>query len=157
LDATGDGPVQLRVTSGAGDVDAALSVMDVVDLLGVPVHATCLGLVGGPALGVVAACARRTATPHSRFHLFEPPLRRDGHADQLERFAAIRTERWQTYCSRMAGLLAVPEARLREDLVSGRFLSALEALAYGLIDTITGGRAEVRRLPGPGLGFGSPR
>ena len=39
LDATGDEPVHLQIDSSDGTIDAALSLMDVVDLLGVPVHA----------------------------------------------------------------------------------------------------------------------
>jgi ATP-dependent Clp protease protease subunit len=157
LDATGDSPVQLRITCGDGDVDAALSLMDVVDLMGVPVHATCLGLVGGPVLGVLAACAVRACTPHSRFHLFEPPLRHDGTAHELEQFATLRAERWRTYCSRLATLVGVPGTDLRADLASGRFLSAREALAYGLVDTVAGDRATIRQLRGPVMGFGAPR
>jgi ATP-dependent protease ClpP protease subunit len=40
LDATGDDPVQLQIDSGDGTIAAALALMDIIDLLGVPVRAS---------------------------------------------------------------------------------------------------------------------
>ncbi len=68
LDATGDGAVQLYVGSSGGPLHSAMSLIDTIDLLGVPVHVTCLGRAEGAAVGVVAAGARRVAAPHAQFH-----------------------------------------------------------------------------------------
>ena len=59
LDATGDGAVQLYVGSSGGPLHAAMSFIDTMDLLGVPVNVICLGRVEGAAVGVVAAGVRR--------------------------------------------------------------------------------------------------
>ena len=63
LDATGDAAVQLYVGSSGGPLHLALTLIDTMDLLGVPVHVTCLGRAQGAAIGVVAAGhpARRRA------------------------------------------------------------------------------------------------
>ena len=51
LDATGDEAVHLYVGSSDGPLHLALSIIDTMDLLGVPVHVTCLGLAQGAASG----------------------------------------------------------------------------------------------------------
>ncbi|HZB71744.1 MAG TPA: ATP-dependent Clp protease proteolytic subunit, partial [Acidimicrobiales bacterium] len=43
LDADGDDPVTLLVNSPGGPLDAGVAVVDVLDLLGAPVEATCIG------------------------------------------------------------------------------------------------------------------
>ena len=65
LDACGDGAVRLLLNSGGGTFEAAFTLIDVIDLLGVPVHATCIGRAEGAALGVLAVAARRLAIPHA--------------------------------------------------------------------------------------------
>ena len=57
LDAQGDDPVTLRIDCGDAPLPPALTLMDVIDLMGVPVRALCLGQVGGGAVGIVAVCA----------------------------------------------------------------------------------------------------
>ncbi len=46
LDAEGDEPVTLRVDCGEAALAPALTLMDVIELMGVPVRALCLGQVG---------------------------------------------------------------------------------------------------------------
>ena len=58
LDAEGDEPVTLRVDCGEAGLGPALTLMDVIELMGVPVRALCLGQVGAGAIGVVAVCAQ---------------------------------------------------------------------------------------------------
>src|SRR5580704_3098827 len=87
LDATGDEAVQLYVGSTGGPVHSAMSLIDTMDLLGVPVHVTCLGRAEGAAVGVVAAGARRVAAPHAQFHLTEPEVSVSGNASQLAAWA----------------------------------------------------------------------
>ncbi|HEX7094260.1 MAG TPA: ATP-dependent Clp protease proteolytic subunit, partial [Acidimicrobiales bacterium] len=42
LAADGDEPIMLRIDSEGGSTAAALTVIDVIDALGVPVHAVCV-------------------------------------------------------------------------------------------------------------------
>jgi ATP-dependent Clp protease protease subunit len=51
LDASGDAPVSLRLSGVSADLDSALTLIDALDLMGAPVHATCLGTLA-------AACRR---------------------------------------------------------------------------------------------------
>jgi len=150
LDADGDELVELRLSSGEGDLDAALAVMDVVDLLGVTVRASCLGLVGGPAIGVLARCPVRWSAPHCRFRLSEPAQQVAGRAVELGSLVALRQERWQLFCERVAEAVGRPAADVRAEMATGRFLDADEALAWGLLTEMPGPVGVRRRLsPGP--------
>jgi ATP-dependent Clp protease protease subunit len=157
LDATGDEAVTLQLDSGDGSVDAALSLMDVIDLLGVPTRGLCLGQVGGPVVGVLAVCPRRTVSAHARVHLSEPRSSAEGVAHHLTQWAAAQGDRWDRWCERVASASGTDSARLRRDTAAGRFLGAAEAVAYGIADEVAGPDARIYRLPGPGMGFGTRR
>ncbi|MCX9193419.1 ATP-dependent Clp protease proteolytic subunit [Carbonactinospora thermoautotrophica] len=136
LDATGDAPVRLHLASPDGELAAALTVIDVFDLLTVPVHAVATGQVGGPSVGVLAAAHDRRAYPHATFRLSEPRGRFEGSAAEL----ATQNEqhRWllDDFYARLAQDIRRPVARVRHDTRQGRFLTAGQAVTYGLIDAI---------------------
>lgn len=166
LDATGDSAVQLYVGSSGGPLHAAMSLIDTMDLLGVPVHVVCLGRAEGAAVGVVAAGARRVAAPHAQFHLCEPEVSVGGPANyltanQLRSWAEHHQGELDRFVARLARATGRPAEHLEADLSMGRWLSAEEAMAYGLVDEIW--RADSGPAspppPGPGrpFGFGPPR
>jgi ATP-dependent Clp protease protease subunit len=156
LDAAGDDPVQLQIDCPGGTLDAALCLIDVIDLLGVELTATCVGQAAGPAIGPLAVAPHRRATPHARFRLCEPVFELSGPARQLDAWAASHRAQFRRFCERLAGPLGTSPESLEADLAAGRFLDADQALAYGLIDEICGPGARVYPMPGPRLGF-NPR
>jgi len=145
LDATGDEAVQLYVGSTGGPVHSAMSLIDTMDLLGVPVHVTCLGRAEGAAVGVVAAGARRVAAPHAQFYLTEPEVSVSGNASQLAAWAEHHRVELERFVQRLAQATGRPAEHLEADLSLGRWLDAEEALRYGLVDEIWG----PSRGPGP--------
>src|ERR687888_1051864 len=63
--ASDDGePVDLHVRSVEGDLDAAITLAETIDLMRVPVRALATGWTGTPAIAVFAAADRRRAHPH---------------------------------------------------------------------------------------------
>lgn len=149
LDAFGDERVELHLDCGEATIEAAQSVMDVIDLLGVPVTAICIGRLEGPAVGVLAVADRRLAAPHARFHLCEPVAAFEGRYVDLAARSADLQDRVERLCARIAAAAHQPAERVEADFRSGRYLDAADALAYGLVDEIAAPRrAEVRRLPG---------
>ncbi len=156
LDATGDDPVHLHIDSPGGTLEAALCLVDVIDLLGVELTATCVGQAAGPAIGPLAVAHHRRATPHARFRLSEPVFDLAGSARDLDAWATNQRAQLRRFCTRLATSLRTSAESLEADLASGRFLDADDALEYGLIDEICGPGARVYPLPGPRLGF-TPR
>ena len=156
LDAEGDEPVTLRIDCGEASLAPALTLMDVIELMGVPVRALCLGQVGAGAVGVVAVCAHRAAMPSTRFSLCEPTTRMEAHVRNVAQWAELRAAERRLFSERVAEAAGRPAAAVEEDVERGRFLSAAEAVAYGILDEVCRPDAPVRRLPGsepPPMGF----
>jgi ATP-dependent Clp protease protease subunit len=153
LDAEGDEPVSLRVDSGEGGLGVALTLMDVIELMGVPVRALCLGQMGAAAIGVVAVCAHRAAMPSTRFSLREPTTQMEVHVRNAAQWAEMRTDERRRFCARLAAAVGRPLPEVEEDLTRGVFMGAAEATTYGLIDEVCRPDADIRRLPGPPIGF----
>ncbi|GAA1563680.1 ATP-dependent Clp protease proteolytic subunit [Kribbella karoonensis] len=133
LDAGGNEPVTIHLSSTESDLDAALSVAAAIDLIGAPVHVVARGTVRGPAIAVLAAAAQRQAHKHTMFVLSVPPFTANGTADELAALAA-QHERELT---RLRDLVTQATGRtpdeVTEDLTTGRVLSAEDARTYGLI------------------------
>jgi ATP-dependent Clp protease protease subunit len=129
-----------------------------MDLLGVPVHLTCLGRAQGAAVGIVAAGARRSAAPHAQFHLSEPDVSVSGTASQLAVWAEHHRAQLGRFVQRLAEATGRPAEHLEADLSIGRWLDAEDALHYGLVDSIWGPVGTSGRVLPPGLprpfGFG---
>lgn len=156
LDAEGDDPVTLRVDCGDAALAPALTLMDVIELMGVPVHAFCLGQVAEGAVGVVALCARRTALPSTCFVLREPPTRQEAHVRHVAQWVDARAAERRRFCERIGAAVRKPPDEVARQLAQGCFLDAAEAVDCGLIDEVARPDDTVRQLPGSGsppMGF----
>lgn len=129
-------PIRLHLQSLSADLQAALTVMDALDAVGVPVHAFARGHLSGAALGVLAACDRRVASPNAGFLLAEPAASFEGTAADLagrqRQFAALLDALY----FRLADVTGREVDEIRDDARSRRFLTAGEAVAYGLIQEV---------------------
>ena len=153
LDAEGDGPVALRVDCADGSLAVALTLMDVIELMGVAVHALCLGQVGTAAAGVVALCTHRSTMPSTRFILREPTTQVELHVRNVAQWAELAADERQRFCARLSAATGTATETVEADLSRGRLMGAAEAVAYGLVDEVCGPEAEIHRLPGPPIGF----
>jgi ATP-dependent Clp protease, protease subunit len=157
LDASGDSAITLFVDSGEGTLSAAFSLMDTIDLLGVPVNATCMGRADGPAVGVMAVAHFRRASRHARFHLSAPSSSVAGTAADLERWAVHHQQQLDSFVSRLSEATHRPLEHVEADVYAGRYLTAEEAISYGLIDEIWQSDRSGSSPPDrPPLGFRPP-
>jgi ATP-dependent Clp protease, protease subunit len=137
LDAAGPAPIELHVDSADGAIDAAFIVIDMLDHVRAPVRVRCRGQVGGPSLGVVAAADRALAAPHTIFRLAQPTATYSGAPDAIAAWNRQQQDfLWRLY-GRLARRTGRPAEEVAEDMRSGRYLDATQALDYGLIDEIT--------------------
>jgi ATP-dependent Clp protease protease subunit len=135
LDASGDEPVQLRLSGVRVDLDTALQLVDALDLMGAPVHATALGTLSGAAVAVLAVADVRTAGPHASLQLVEPRPPGSVRGWDVEAWAADHTRQVRRLQERLAQACGRPVEEIAADMRSGRLLTAQEAQAYGLVDS----------------------
>jgi ATP-dependent Clp protease protease subunit len=145
LDASGDDPVQLRLCDVDADLDVALTLLDTLDLMGVPVHATCLGSLTGAAVAILAVADHRTAGPHATLHLREPRTQHCGHAREVAAHAEDHQRRLRLLQERIAEACRRSLDAVTADMRAGRILTAEEARDYGLVDAIASVKATAVR------------
>jgi ATP-dependent Clp protease protease subunit len=153
LDAEGDEAVSLRIDSAEGSLALALTLMDVIELMGVPVRALCLGQVGGAAIGVLSVCNHRAAMPSTRFSWREPTTQFETRAREAEQWAQLRSDERRRFTERVAAAVGKAAASVAETLARGVFMTTQEACDFGLIDEICRPKGEIRQMPGPPIGF----
>jgi ATP-dependent Clp protease protease subunit len=142
LDADGDEPVSLLVNSPGGPVEAGMAVVDVLDLLGVPVDVTVVGQATGTA-AVVVACAtpgRRRAAPNARLSRRLAGGALEGPAGRLEQEAAALVDARDGLIDRLVAATGRSRDELAEATDRGPVLSAQEAVAFGLVDEVAARR-----------------
>jgi ATP-dependent Clp protease protease subunit len=147
LDAEGTQPIRLELQSLDAELDAALSVMGVLDALRVPVSAYVAGRIRGPAVGLLALADHRYAYPSSVFVLSEPRLQFNGTVAAVTAQERQATQMIGELVSRLAAVTGRAVGQIRSDLETQRLLTADEAIEYGLVE----GRAEPRRPAQTGL------
>jgi ATP-dependent Clp protease, protease subunit len=133
LDAEGDKPIRLELQNLRAELPAALTVMGILDVLRVPVHACVSGELSGPGLGVLASCPRRSGYPNASFVLAEPKLQFGGTVTSLTVREQQVTRMLDTLYFRLAEVTGREVDQIRDDACRGRSLTTAQAIGYGLI------------------------
>jgi ATP-dependent Clp protease, protease subunit len=133
LDAEGDGPIRFELQNLSAELTAALTVMGVLDVVGVPVQGRVAGQISGAALGVLAACADRRAYPNAAFALSEPKVEFDGTMMALAAREALVRQMLDSLYIRLADVTGREVDEIRDDARRYRILTVADAVGYGLI------------------------
>jgi ATP-dependent Clp protease protease subunit len=133
LDAEGDQAIRLEVHGLDSELAAALTVMDVLGVVGVPVHAYAGGRVSGPALGVLASCSHRRAYPNAVFVLTESRLQIGGSVAEIAAHEQQLRIRLDALLSRLADVTGREVDDIREDARRHLHLTSEQAVSYGLV------------------------
>jgi ATP-dependent Clp protease protease subunit len=133
LDAEGDKPIRLELQNLRAELPAVLTVMGILDVLRVPVHASVSGKISGPGLGVLASCPRRSGYPNASFVLAEPQLQFGGTVTSLTAREQQVTRMLDTLYFRLAEVTGREVDQIRDDARRGRSLTTAQAIGYGLI------------------------
>ncbi|HXQ58677.1 MAG TPA: ATP-dependent Clp protease proteolytic subunit [Acidimicrobiales bacterium] len=137
LDALGDEHVELRLQVPTATWEAAGVLIDVIDVMGVPVHTVALGLVGGGAVGILAAGTHRAISPHARLHLRHPDTEASGRPADLSRAVDAQSALQNEFERLLAERTGRPVAEIAEEWAAGGFLDAPSAIALGYADTLS--------------------
>lgn len=155
LDALGDEPISLHIDGAGGSLEAAFTLIDTIDLLGVAVNTICVGRAEGAVLAVLAVADRRSATPHARMRLSEPRAAFEGAGRDIEAWARHHSTQVDRFVARLAQATHQPDEHIEADMAAGRYFDAEEACGYRLIDEVLRPVPDIRSLSNPraGLGF----
>ena len=133
LDAGSAEPIEIRISCHDGELGAATTLAETIDLARAPVRAVGAGIVGGPAVVAYAAAQRRLAHPHCRFHLSEPRMKVEGRANEIAQQVEQQEQQLAQCVARLAEATGQPADRVASDMRAHRVLTATEARDYGLV------------------------
>ena len=130
--------VQIYINSPGGSVSAGLGIYDTMQLIAPRVSTLCTGMAASMAAVLLAAgeSGRRMALPHSRVMIHQPMGGVQGQASDIEITAReilrLKKELYQILAHHTGASIK----KITQDADRDYWLSADEALKYGLIDEI---------------------
>ena len=136
-----DKDIQLYINSPGGSVTAGWAVYDTMQYIKCDVSTICLGLAAsfGAFLLAGGAHGKRMALPNSEIMIHQPAMHGNGIQGPASDIK-IMSDYMQKSRQRLNRVLAVNTGRSEEEIARDTerdyFMSAEEALEYGLIDSI---------------------
>lgn len=133
-----DADINLYINSPGGSVTAGMAIFDTMNYIKCPVRTVCVGMAAsmGAFLLMAGEKGKRLALPNSEVMIHQPSGGASGQATDVTIHAEwlLRTK------NKMNGLMAQmtgqPLDRIAHDVERDYFMSAQEALEYGIIDEI---------------------
>jgi ATP-dependent Clp protease protease subunit len=139
LDADNPGrDIYLYLNSPGGNVSSGMAIYDTMQFLRSPVNTICMGMAASMGSFLLAAgrAGRRSALPHSRIMIHQPSGGAQGTAADIE----IQAKEILYLRAQMNGLYAKhtgrPLEQIERDMERDFFMSAEEAVKYGIIDSV---------------------
>jgi ATP-dependent Clp protease protease subunit len=139
-----DKDISLYINSPGGSVSAGLAIFDTMHFVKPDVSTLCMGIAASMGAFLLAAGAKgkRFALPNSRIMIHQPSGGAQGQASDIEIQAKeilYLRERLNKLLSQATGQ---PVERIERDTDRDNFLSAEDAVSYGLIDRTLVSRGE---------------
>ena len=127
-----DADINLYINSPGGSVTAGMAIFDTMNYIKCPVRTVCIGM----AASMAGEKGKRLALPNSEVMIHQPSGGASGQATDVTIHAEwlLRTK------NKMNGLMAQmtgqPLDKIAHDVERDYFMTAQEALEYGIIDEI---------------------
>ena len=144
--ADSNAPIDLLLSSPGGHLESGDALHDVIRFIEAPVNIIGTGWVGSAATHVYLAVPRerRFCTPQTRFLIHQPSGGAGGQATDI----AIQAREIVKARERIAKVIAretgQPLERVLGDIERDRWMSAEEAIDYGLVGRIVQRQSELR-------------
>ena len=133
-----DKDIQFYINSPGGSVTAGMAIYDTMQYIKCDVATICVGMAASMGAFLLSAGTKgkRLALPNSEIMIHQPSAGTQGQITDM----AIHLKRLETIKSRMNRIMAQNTGRSIEEVTAAcerdNFMSAEEALAFGLIDRI---------------------
>lgn len=131
-------PIQLYINSPGGSVTAGLAIYDTMQILSCEVHTYCIGQCA--SMGAVLLCAgakgHRYALPNSRIMIHSVSSGTEGTIHDMKRHFEESQRLNDVLTKLIAAHSGKSEKQVAKDMDRDYFLSATEAVEYGLVDQV---------------------
>ena len=133
-----DKDIQFYINSPGGSVTAGMAIYDTMQYIKCDVATICVGMAASMGAFLLAAGTKgkRMALPNAEIMIHQPSAGTQGQITDM----AIHMKRLQTIKERMNRIMAENTGRSIEEVTAAcerdNFLSAEEALAFGLVDRV---------------------
>lgn len=130
--------VHMYINSPGGSISAGLAIYDTMQFINCDVATYCVGQCAsmGAVLLAAGTAGKRKALPNSRIMIHQPLAGMEGTAEEIlihaKEFLKVK-EKLNRILIKHTGH---PLEKIEKDTDRDRFMSAEEALAYGLVDHI---------------------
>jgi ATP-dependent Clp protease, protease subunit len=130
--------IHLYINSPGGSISAGMAIYDTMQFINCPVATYCVGQAAsmGAVLLAAGAAGKRKALPNSRIMIHQPLAGAEGTAEDIlihaKEFTKVK-ERLNRILIKHTGH---PLEKIEQDTDRDRFMSAEEAMEYGLIDHV---------------------
>lgn len=133
-----DAEISLYINSPGGSVTAGMAIYDTMNYIKCPVRTVCVGLAAsmGAFLLMAGEKGKRLALPNSEVMIHQPSGGASGQATDVTIHAEwlLRTKKKMNEL--MAQMTGQTVEKLSHDVERDYFMTAQEALEYGIIDEI---------------------
>ncbi|MFC4597640.1 ATP-dependent Clp endopeptidase proteolytic subunit ClpP [Cohnella hongkongensis] len=133
-----DKEISMYINSPGGSTSAAFAMYDTMRFIKPEVHTICMGMAAsaGAFLLLAGARGKRFALPNSEIMIHQPSGGAQGQATDIE-ISARRIVRTKEKLNRIfSERTGQPLERIERDMERDFFMTAEEALEYGIVDRI---------------------
>ena len=130
--------ISLYINSPGGYVSSTMAVYDTIQFLECDVATYCIGLAasGAALLLTGGAPGKRYVLPHAKIMIHQPAGEVGGQATDIEIAAREVLKDKETLIQLFAKHSGKDPDSIRKDIERDRYLSAVEAVQYGLVDSV---------------------
>ena len=133
-----DQDIYLYINSPGGSVTAGMAIYDTMQYVKPDVRTVCIGMAAsmGAFLLMAGAKGKRMALPNSEVMIHQPLGGAQGQATDVQIRAEWLLKTKEKMIRMKAEMTGQPIKKVRQDVERDYFMSAQEALEYGIIDEI---------------------
>ena len=145
LEDTNDDPIRIFIDSPGGDADAGYAIFDMIRFVKPQVWTIGMGLVASAAAIIQLASPkeRRIGLPNSHYLIHQPLSGIRGVATDIEIHAKELEKLREKINILIAGETGNPAAQVEKDTDRDYWMTAAEAVSYGLISRVITNRQEI--------------
>lgn len=143
--------IDMYIQSPGGSVYAGLAIYDTMQMISAPVSTMAVGFSGsmGTALLTCGAKGKRFALPQATIHMHPTGGGAQGYTEDV-RIATREQERIQTQLFHIIGKNTGHNwQEIEEFFLRDKYLNAVEAQEYGIVDKVLGDTSNLLRITNP--------